>query len=94
MRPMSDEVLPALRSTEDNVRSGFDGGGERYKAFRRSIQSLLWCVAIEISLHVWNFCTVFVFLESNDIVKESNKCCIFNMISMQSIRNTTKFKMV
>jgi hypothetical protein len=56
--------------------------------FRHSMHSLLWRVAFEISLHVWNFHTVYVFLESNDVVKESNKCYIFNMISKHLIRNT------
>jgi hypothetical protein len=61
MRLMSGNVLPASRSMEDNVRSRFDEGGERYSAFRCSMQSLLWRIAFEISLHVWNFCTIYVF---------------------------------
>jgi hypothetical protein len=93
MRPMSGEVWPTSRSMEDNARSSFNKVGERYTTLRRSMQSLLWCVAFEISLHVWNFCTIYVFLESNDVVKKSNKCYILNMISKHSIRNTTKFKM-
>jgi hypothetical protein len=92
MRPMSSEVWPASRSMEDNIRFGFDKGGERYTAFTHTMQSLLWRVAFEISFHVWNFCTIYVFLETNDIIKKSNKCYILNMISKHSIRNTTKFK--
>jgi hypothetical protein len=49
---MFGEVLPASWSMEDNVRSNFDEGGERYTAFRRIMQSLLWRVAFEFSLHV------------------------------------------
>jgi hypothetical protein len=74
---MSGEVWPTSQSMEDSVSSYFDKGGERYTAFRRSMQSLLWHVAFEISLHVWNFRAVYVFLEINDVVKESNKCYIF-----------------
>jgi hypothetical protein len=58
---MSGEVLPASRSMEDNVRSDFNEGGERYMAFRCTILSLLWHIAFEIRFHVWNFCTVYVF---------------------------------
>jgi hypothetical protein len=61
MWSMSSEVWPASRSMEDNIRSYFDKGGERYTAFRRSMQSLLWHVAFEISLHVWNFHAIYVF---------------------------------
>jgi hypothetical protein len=49
MRPMSGEVLPTSRSMEDNIRSGFDEGEERYMAFRHSMQSLLWRVAFELA---------------------------------------------
>jgi hypothetical protein len=89
---MSGEVWPASRSMEDNVRSGFDKGGERYTAFKCTMQSLLWHIAFEISFHVWNFRIVHVFFESNGVIKESNKCYILNMISKHSIRNTMKFK--
>jgi hypothetical protein len=61
MRPMSGEVWPTLRSMEDNTRSYFDKGGERYMTFRHSMQSLLWHIAFEISLHVWNFRSIYVF---------------------------------
>jgi hypothetical protein len=70
-------ILPASRSMKDNIRSGFDEKGKRYTAFKHSMQSLLWRVAFEFSLHVWNFCTIYVFLESNDVMKESNKCYYF-----------------
>jgi hypothetical protein len=63
MMPMSNEVWPVSRSMEDNVGSGFDKGGERYTAFTRSMQSLLWRVAFEISLHAWNFCINMYFLK-------------------------------
>jgi hypothetical protein len=89
---MFGEVWPALRSMEVNVRSDFDKGGERYTTFTHTMLYLLWRVAFQINFHVWNFCTVYVFLETNDNVKESNKCYILNMISKHSIRNTTKFK--
>jgi hypothetical protein len=92
MQLVSGEVCPASRSMEDSVRSGFDKGGERYMAFTRTVQSLLWRVVFEIILHVWNFCTVYVFLDRNDVIKESNKHYILNMISKHSVRNTTKFK--
>jgi hypothetical protein len=52
-------------------------------------KSLLWGVVFEIILHVWNFRTVYVFLDSNLIVKESNKCYHLTMISKHTIRNTT-----
>jgi hypothetical protein len=61
MRLMSSEVLPESLSMEDNVGFGFDEGGEKYIAFRHSMQSLLWPIAFEFSLHVWNFCTIYVF---------------------------------
>jgi hypothetical protein len=93
MQLMSGVVWPASRSMEDNVRSGFNKEGERYTAFTRTMQSLLWHVAFEISFHVSNFCTVYVFLESKDIIKESNKCYILNILSKHLIKNTTKFRM-
>jgi hypothetical protein len=43
----------------------------------------------EIIRHVWNFCTVYVFLDNNFVIKESNKCYHLNLISNPMIRNTT-----
>jgi hypothetical protein len=92
MRLVSGEVWPTSWSMEDSIRSSFDKGGERYTSFTCIVQSLLWHVVFEIILHVWNFHTVYVFLDRNDVIKESNKCYILNMISKHSIRNTRKFK--
>jgi hypothetical protein len=35
----------------------------------------------EIIMHVWNLCTVYVFLDSKIVIKESNKCYHLNLIS-------------
>jgi hypothetical protein len=51
MRPVFDEVWHASWSMEDSVMSGFDKGGERYMAFTRTMQSLLWRIVFEIILH-------------------------------------------
>jgi hypothetical protein len=53
------------------------------------VKSLLWGIVFEIIMHVWNFCTVYVLLDNNFIVKESNKCYHLNLISKHMIRNTT-----
>jgi hypothetical protein len=91
MRLMSDVVLPASRSMEDNIRSSLDEGGERYTTFRRICS--LYCGALHLKLAcMYGIFVPYMFLESNYVVKESNRCYIFNMISKHLIRNTTKFK--
>jgi hypothetical protein len=57
--------------------------------FIRIMKSLLWGIVSEIIMHAWNFCTVYVFLDNNFIIKESNKCYHLNLISKHTIRNTT-----
>jgi hypothetical protein len=62
---------------------------ERHMTFIRIGKSLLWGVVSEIIMHVWNFRTIYVFLDNNFIIKESNKCYHLNLISRHTIRNTT-----
>jgi TRAP-type mannitol/chloroaromatic compound transport system permease small subunit len=58
-------------------------------AFIRIGKSLLWGVIFEIIMHVWNFHTRYVFLDSSFVIKKSNKCYYLNLISKHTIRNTT-----
>jgi hypothetical protein len=49
-------------------------------------------IIFEIIMHIWNFHTVYVFLDSNFVVKGSNKCYHLNLVSkhrIRRIRNTT-----
>jgi hypothetical protein len=57
--------------------------------FIRTVKSLLWGIVFEIIMHVWNFRTVYVFLDRNFIVKKSNNCYHLNLISRHMIRNAT-----
>jgi hypothetical protein len=87
MRPVSSEVWPASRSMKASVRSGFDKGWKDTSIIRIG-KSLLWGVVFEIIMHVWNFHSANVFLDSNFVVKESNKCHHLNLVSKHTIRNT------
>jgi hypothetical protein len=51
------------------------------------VKPFLWGIVFEIIVHVCNFCTIYVFLDYNFIVKESNKCYHLNLISKHTIRN-------
>jgi hypothetical protein len=61
-------------------------------AFIHIVKSLLWGIVFQIIMHIWNFRTVYVFLDNTFIGKESNKYYHFNMIPKHAIRNTTLFK--
>jgi hypothetical protein len=79
--PLSGEVWPASRSMENSKRSGFDRGGKTHD-FHKYLEVFIVghcflnhheCMECSHRLDVWNFHTVYVFLDNNFIIKESNK---------------------
>jgi hypothetical protein len=81
IRPLSDEVWHASRSMEDSERFGFDKGGKTHN-FHKYLEVFIMghcllnhhgCMECSHRLNVWNFCIIYVFLDNNFIIKESNK---------------------
>jgi hypothetical protein len=88
MRPVPSDPWPMSRSMEDSVRSDFFKGGKDTQLLY--VLESLYCGAwfLKLSCMYMELSHQNVFLDSNFIVKESNKCYHLNMISKHTIRNT------